>query len=106
MLLLKMVNFCKNASCPSSENLLGLINHELSLKAAEKIGKHLEECEFCASEIELYEHFSQNDEVVPETKIPTPLYQLAEALLGNKQKNFSLLNKLMNDNESLTLNQA
>jgi hypothetical protein len=105
MLLLKMVNFCKNASCPSSENLLEFINSEITTKAAKKIEKHLDECEFCSSEIELYEHYTVQDEIIPEPKIPTPLFQLAEALMGSKQKNFRLLNKLLNENESFTLNQ-
>jgi hypothetical protein len=106
MLLLKMITFCKNAKCPSSENLLEFINGELPARETEKIGKHLSACEFCSSEIELYEHCPQNDEIVADAGIPLPLYQLAEALLGNKHNDFRLLNKLLNENESFTLNQA
>jgi hypothetical protein len=106
MLLLKMITFCKNAKCPSSENLLAFSNGELSAKDTGKIGKHLTECEFCSSEIELYEHCPQTDEVVADAEIPLPLYQLAEALLGNKHKDFRLLNKLLSETEGLSLNQA
>jgi hypothetical protein len=106
MLLLKMITFCKNAECPSSENLLEFISGELSAKDAEKTGKHLLACEFCSSEIELYEHCPQSNEIVADVKIPQPLYQLAEALLGNKQNDFRLLNKLLSENESLSLNQV
>ena len=106
MLWLKMVTFCKNVKCPSSENLLEFINRELSVKETEKIGKHLLSCVFCSSEIELYEHCPQNNEIVADAEIPLPLFQLAEALLGNKHKDFRLLNKLLSENESLSLNQA
>jgi hypothetical protein len=106
MLLLKMITFCKNAECPSSENLLAFSNGELSAKDTGKIGKHLTDCEFCSSEIELYEHCPQTDEVVADAEIPLPLYQLAEALLGNKHKDFRLLNKLLSETEGLSLNQA
>jgi hypothetical protein len=106
MLLLKMITFCKNAKCPPSENLLDFINGKLSVRDTEKIGKHLSVCEFCSSEIELYEHCPQNDEIVADAEIPLPLYQLAEALLGNRQKDFRLLNNLLSEKESLSLNQA
>ncbi len=106
MLLLKMITFCKNVACPSSETLLEFITGELLEKDAGNIRKHLTACEFCSSEIELYEHCPQHDEIVADAEIPLPLYQLAEALLGNKHTDFRLLNKLLSENESLSLNQA
>jgi hypothetical protein len=106
MLLLKMITFCKNAKCPSSEHLLDFIGGELSARESEKVGKHLSGCEFCSSEMELYEHCPQTEEVVADVEIPLPLFQLAEALLGNRHKDFRLLNKLLSENESLSLNQA
>jgi hypothetical protein len=106
MLLLKMITFCKNAACPSSETLLEFITGELLAKDAVKIGKHLNECEFCSSETELYEHCPQTDEIVADAEIPLPLFQLAEALLGDKHNDFRRLNKLLSENESLSLNRV
>ncbi len=109
MLLLKMITFCKNAKCPSSEHLLEFIGGNLSARESEKVAKHLSGCEFCSSEMELYEHCPQNNEInetVEDAEIPLPLFQLAEALLGNRHKDFRLLDKLLNENESLSLNQA
>ena len=51
-------------------------------------------------------NFPQSEEYVASVDIPLPLYQLAEALLGNGQKKFSLLNKLLNESEGLSLNKA
>ena len=39
------------------------------------------------------------EETIVEVEIPLPLYELAEALLSNKHKEFSLLNKLLNESE-------
>ena len=103
---LKMINFCKNASCPSSPVLLDFQKGELSSGENEAIRGHLTECEFCAAETEFYARFPQSEDACIETSIPTPLYQLAEALLGNQQKNFILLKKLLGENENLTLEKA
>jgi len=91
-----MINFCKNVSCPPSQDLLAFQCKETP--AGEKsalVASHLAECEFCAAEVEFYEHFPQSSEECPESQIPAALYELAEALLNNRQKNFSTLNKLL-----------
>lgn len=103
---LKMVNFCKSAKCPSSEKLLTFQRGELSPKEIMLITKHLSNCEFCAAEVELYEHHPQSDENIVASDIPMPLYELAEALLSTGQKRFSILNKLLNENENLSLNKV
>ena len=36
----------------------------------------------------------------------SPLYELAEALLSNRHKDFSMLNKLLGENEGLTLEKV
>lgn len=92
---LKMINFHKNSNCPTSQALLAFQNSETSTINSASLQKHLSECEFCAAEIELYAHCPQAVEECVETEIPAALYELAEALLNNKQKNFSLLNKLL-----------
>lgn len=103
---LKMINFRKNIDCPASPDLLAFQNGEIPAAQAKVIGEHLSNCEFCAAEIELYAHNEQSAEDCLETEIPRQLYELAEALLNNKQKNFSLLDKLLDENESLTLEKA
>lgn len=103
---LKMINFCKNASCPSSTELLTFQKGEFSNKDSEIIRTHLTDCEFCAAETAFYARFPQAEEECAETNIPAPLFQLAEALLGSREKNFTLLQKLLGENESLRLEKA
>jgi hypothetical protein len=106
MFSIKMVTFCKSANCPSSQKLLSLQKGDVSDKEAQRIRRHLTNCEFCLSEIEFYSHYPQSDEGIAEVEIPLPLYELAEALLSNKHKDFSLLNKLLNENDGLVLEKA
>jgi len=40
---------------------------------------------------------------VAKVEIPIPLLELAEALLGNKHKDFSVLNKLLSENEGVKI---
>jgi len=94
-----MITFCKSANCPSSQKLLSFQNSETAEKDARQIRNHLAGCEFCAAEVEFYAHYPQSDETIAEVEIPLPLYELAEALLSNKHKKFSLLNKLLNESE-------
>ena len=101
MFSLKMVTFCKDVNCPSSQELLAFQSGESSSKDGEKIERHLPVCEFCASEIEFYKHYPQAEEIVARVEIPLPLLELAEALLGNKHKDFSTLNRLLSENESV-----
>jgi hypothetical protein len=101
-----MVKFIKSSKCPASEDLLKYQNCNLNSCESEKIEKHIFVCDFCSSEVDFYEHFPQNEFALDNAEIPQPLLELAEALLGNKHKDFRLLNKLLCDNESLSLNQA
>lgn len=103
---LKMITFYKNVNCPASQDLLAFQKGETTRLENDDIVRHLESCEFCAAEVEFYAHFPQSEEYVASVDIPLPLYQLAEALLSNGQKKFSLLNKLLNENEGLSLNKA
>jgi hypothetical protein len=106
MFLLKMITFCKSLTCPSSQSLLAFQKGEVSILEKNDIQYHLDECEFCSAEVEFYEHNPQSDEVVSSSEIPISLYQLAEALLGNSNKDFSQLNKLLNENEGFSLNKS
>lgn len=106
MSLIKMVTFCKGSNCPSSQNLLAFQAGEASEKEAQTVRKHLAICEFCAAEIEFYAHYPQSEETIAEVEIPLPLYELAEALLRNKHKDFKLLNKLLSESDNLILEKA
>lgn len=99
MFSIKMVTFCKSANCPSSQKLLAFQNGETAEEDARQIRKHLAGCEFCAAEVEFYAHYPQSEETIVAVDIPLPLYELAEALLSNKHKDYSLLNKLLNESE-------
>ena len=99
-----MISFCKSVNCPSSPDLLGFQNNEISFEKGESISKHLAVCEFCAAEVEFYAHYPQSEEEkIAKVEIPVPLFELASALLGNKHKDFSLLNQLLNQNESVKI---
>ena len=100
MFSLKMITFGKSLTCPSSQILLAFQKGDVSILEKNDIQYHLEECEFCSAEVEFYEHNPQSDEAqISSGEIPTPLYQLAEALLSNDNKDVSRLNKLLNENE-------
>lgn len=98
-----MITFCKSVNCPASQDLLAFQKAETSGEENADIAQHLETCDFCASEVELYSHFPQSEEIFDSCVIPLPLYQLAEALMGSSKKKFKQLNKLMKENETLTL---
>lgn len=103
---MKMIAFNKDVNCPASQDLLAFQKGETSIAENKEILRHLESCEFCAAEIEFYAHVSPAEETIASVDIPRPLFELAEALLSNGQKKFSLLNKLLNENEELSLNKA
>lgn len=95
--------FQKSVNCPLSKDLLGYQTGEISVRERERIGIHLRFCEFCESEIEFYRHYPQADEKIEQTEIPKPLLELAEALLTNKHKDKSVLNRLLNETDELRL---
>lgn len=102
MLSMKMITFCKCAKCPASQDLLAFQKGETPYKESGSIKDHLKTCEFCAAEIEFYEHFPQDEENVVSVEIPLPLFQLAEALMNNRHQEISLLNKLLANTETAT----
>ena len=98
-----MITFCKGSNCPSSQDLLTFQNGESSSQERETIETHLTTCEFCAWEVEFYAHYPQAEEAVAKVEIPVPLYELAEALLRNKHKDFFILDKLLCENEGVKI---
>ncbi|MCD9187865.1 MAG: hypothetical protein LUM44_15700 [Pyrinomonadaceae bacterium] len=90
-----MKSFSKNVSCPSSPKLLAFQKGDISLNEGITIQRHLIHCDFCAAEVEFYEHFPPIEDKIEATEMPKPLRELAEALLGNRSKDFSVLDKLL-----------
>lgn len=106
MFSLNMINFRKNENCPSSYTLLAYQNGDNSNKGSDSILKHLENCEFCSAEVEFYAHYPQAEEQIDAAEIPVPLFELAEALLGNKHKDLSMLDRMLGENEGMALKNA
>lgn len=101
-----MINFCKNSECPSSQDLLGFQRGELASKRAVTISEHLDSCDFCGAEVELYSQYPEIDERVSLSEIPAPLFELAQFLLTNGHKDRGLLDKLLIEDKGLTLKKA
>lgn len=103
---INMINFRKNANCPSSQDLLAFQKDELSSEIGTLIKEHINICEFCETEVEFYTHYPQSEEKVKAETIPLPLYELAEALLSNRRQEFSVLDNLFSKNQGLELKKA
>lgn len=104
-----MTAFCKNEHCPSSNELLAYENGEVSGPRATEILQHLDICEFCELEAELYSRYPQFDltpDVGEPSQIPGPLYELAEALLKNRQADANSLNSLLKKRKGVVLDKV
>jgi hypothetical protein len=100
MLSLKMITFRKSANCPSSEKLVAFQTTELPGGESDKITIHLRFCEFCAAEVEFYAHYPQAaEEKIEQADIPLPLYELAEALLKKRDRDASVLDRMLDKDE-------
>ena len=83
-----MVKFCKHEDCPTSEDLLAFQIGDMPVSEGASIRRHLAACEFCAAEVEFYENYPPapvQEDGIQADSIPTPLFQLAEALLIKKR---------------------
>ena len=101
-----MIDFCKNENCPSSNELLEFQIGELTQNRRVEIGRHLGNCEFCSAEVAFYSHYPQEEslfETVEDNAIPTPLFELAEALLKNGSGDSASLNDLLRERDGLVL---
>lgn len=110
MFSVKSANFSKNEDCPSSEELLDFQNGALDTGRGSEIRSHLTRCEFCSAEVEFYAHYPQcredeNGDSDEPSKIPGPLYELAEALLKHKSDSSSL-DVLLEENEEFITDNA
>lgn len=101
-----MKSFSKNVSCPSSPRLLAYQKGDLAFNESRTIQKHLTNCDFCAAEVEFYEHFPPIEDKIETAEIPNHLRELAEALLGSRNSDFSILDKLLLENEGLSISKA
>jgi hypothetical protein len=83
-----MAKFCKNEDCPTSEDLLAFQTGDMPVNEGATIRRHLASCEFCTAEVEFYETYppvpDAGESIEPDS-IPTPLYELAEAILVKKR---------------------
>jgi hypothetical protein len=94
-----MAKFCKNEDCPTSEDLLAFQTGDMPLSEGKAIRLHLAVCEFCEAEVEFYESYPpvpDKEESIEADSIPTPLYQLAEALLIKKRDD-AFFDRLMDE---------
>lgn len=96
-----MTGFCKNEDCPASTELFDYQNGDVPKPRAGDIGRHLSRCEFCEAEVEFYSTYPQaGEDLAAETitaDIPAPLFELAEALLRNRQSDGTSLNSLLKE---------
>jgi hypothetical protein len=97
-----MVTFRKQEGCPASQDLLAYQLGDLGSTQSRVIGKHLIACEFCTSEVQFYEHYppsvESDDTAGSDAAIPTPLRQLAEALL-NRERASGSMDEILRDVE-------
>ena len=93
----QMATFRKQEDCPPSQQLLAYQLGDLEASLARPIGRHLAACEFCSTEVAFYERYpvSRDAEETPvESKMPKPLFELAEALL-NRQRGKESMDEMM-----------
>ena len=96
MIQTKKAGFTKSLACPTSDQLLAFHLGGCTEYQAETVAQHLEKCDFCAAELDLYRHCpSSADDNVHIDKIPIHLYQLAEALLNNRTSGTNALQALL-----------
>ncbi|MGE3468466.1 MAG: hypothetical protein AB7J13_16210 [Pyrinomonadaceae bacterium] len=98
----KMTGFCKNENCPTSHELLAFENGEVTSDAGAEIRRHLTSCEFCSAEVDFYSHYPQDDSTGVACEIPAPLYELAEALLKQRNGDLRSLNDLFRESDPVS----
>jgi hypothetical protein len=95
---LSMMNgFLKREDCPSSFELVAFQKGELSRERGLGVRRHLDRCDFCDAEVDLYLHNPLEEDSIETPAIPGPLFDLAEALLKGKHADGAALNALLRD---------
>ena len=88
-----MATFRKQEDCPTSQQLLAYQLGDLEAAASGPIGRHLATCEFCTSEVAFYARYPvarETEDTPSDSKMPKPLFELAEALLNRKRGDESI----------------
>jgi len=83
-----VASFTKQAACPSSQILLKYRHNTLAPELTQLVAWHLEECDFCWSEMNLLHHHNHSSPAKEENRppsIPVNLRVLAEALLFSRR---------------------
>lgn len=106
MLTSKMPGFCKNEDCPSSHELLDFQNGDLPRTRGGELRQHLASCEFCSAEVEFYSHYPQEEGASEAAAIPAPLFELAEALLKNRDSGPASLDSLLKEKGEIVVDTA
>lgn len=89
-------SFYKGEDCPASDKLLAFQTGRVGSAVRAKVRDHIDECEFCAAEVEFYHLYPPSEETVAAEKMPEPLFELAEALM-RKERDLSPLYKLVDE---------
>lgn len=97
----KKPGFSKNEDCPSSHELLAFQNGDINRPRGLDVRKHLTACEFCSAEVEFYSHYPQEEGASEAAEIPAPLYELAEALLKNRENDHTSLDTLLKEQDAV-----
>ena len=95
----RITNFCKNEDCPTSQELVDFQNGDMERERGVDIRIHINVCEFCAAEVEFYSRYplSSEEPIDEPATIPAPLFELAEALLRNRNADVSSLNMMFGE---------
>lgn len=92
-----MSNFRKEKDCPSSFLLVDSLYSEIDGEEGLRLASHLARCEFCAAEVELYQHYPPDGADVSAPAIPGSLLELAEALFAKETIHISRLESLFRE---------
>lgn len=98
-----MKGFFKKVNCPSSQELADLENGSLAGKRLREVQDHLDTCDFCDAEAELYARYPVwPDDVANDAfiEIPQPLYDLAESFF-RRRENPSGLDMTLTDSQAV-----
>lgn len=98
-----MKGFFKKVNCPSSQELADLENGSLAGKRLREVQDHLDTCDFCDAEAELYARYPVwPDDVATDAfiEIPQPLYDLAESFF-RRRENPSGLDMTLTDSQAV-----
>lgn len=107
MISLRVIKFCKQAACPSSETLISYQARALATEQRIRVDSHLCECDFCGAEAQLLKaHPPAEPEACAITEIPSNLRWLAQSLLSTNLINIETLAERSCEKERLTLTDA